>query len=155
MSNEREVFERTLTRLLIEQHKPDFERFGFEYMDGDTRTAYKMFQAGAAYQREQNAYRLAVDTGLVCAHIGVTNPEDAYETARKKLNDLICWSIQVDRDLGREHVKGLVEALEDAVADYDAWAKDAEVTPNESVLAWVTKAKQALAAYRAAQEQAK
>ena len=71
---------------------------------------FTAFQAGAAYQREQNAYRLAVDTGLVCAHIGVTNPEDAYETARKKLNDLICWSIQVDRDLGREHVKGLVEA---------------------------------------------
>jgi len=53
MSNEREVFERTLTRLLIEQHKPDFERFGFEYMDGDTLTAYKMFQAGAEWQRTQ------------------------------------------------------------------------------------------------------
>ena len=53
MSNEREVFERTLTRLLIEQHKPDFERFGFEYMDGDTLTAHKMFLAGAEWQRSQ------------------------------------------------------------------------------------------------------
>lgn len=48
--------------------------------------------------------------------------------------------------------KGLVEALEDAVDDYDAWKKDAEVTPNESLLNWVTKAKEALAAYHAAQE---
>jgi len=63
-----------------------------------------------------DVYRMAVDTGLVCAHLGVTNPEDDYETARKKLNDLICWSVQVDRDLGQtvndDVMDALIEALE-------------------------------------------
>jgi hypothetical protein len=45
------------------------------------------------------------------AHIGFTNPEDSYEVARKKLTDLICWSIQVDRDLNP--ADALVEALEE------------------------------------------
>ena len=53
----------------------------------------------AALKANEDAYRMAVDTDLVCAHIGVTNPEDDYAIARKKLNDLICWSIQIDRDL--------------------------------------------------------
>ena len=53
-----------------------------------------------------DGYRIAVDTELVCAHIGVTNLEDDYETARKKLNDLICWNIQVDRDLEQSAIIG-------------------------------------------------
>jgi NOL1/NOP2/fmu family ribosome biogenesis protein len=39
----------------------------------------------------------------------------------------------------------LVEALEDAIGDYDAWVKDAHVTPNESLQAWTNKARAAIA----------
>lgn len=94
-----------------------------------------------------DVYRIAVDTGLVCAHIGVTNLEDDYETARKKLNDLICWNIQVDRDLDREHVKGLVEALE----AFDAAAKESTTIIGFSgkALKLLTNAREALATYKA------
>jgi hypothetical protein len=39
----------------------------------------------------------------------------------------------------------LLEALTDALEDYDAWMKDADVTPNESLLAWTDKARSAIA----------
>ena len=42
----------------------------------------------------------------------------------------------------------LLEALEDALSDYDAWMKDADVTPNESLLAWTNKARSAIARAR-------
>ena len=42
----------------------------------------------------------------------------------------------------------LLEALEDALSDYDAWMKDADVTPNESLLAWTNKARAAIASAR-------
>lgn len=42
----------------------------------------------------------------------------------------------------------LLEALEDALSDYDAWMKDADVTPNESLLAWTNKARAAIARAR-------
>ena len=39
----------------------------------------------------------------------------------------------------------LLEALTDALEDYDAWMKGAEVTPNESLQAWTNKARAAIA----------
>lgn len=42
----------------------------------------------------------------------------------------------------------LLDALEDALSDYDAWMKDADVTPNESLLAWTNKARAAIARAR-------
>ena len=42
----------------------------------------------------------------------------------------------------------LLEALEDALSDYDAWMKGADVTPNESLLAWTNKARAAIARAR-------
>lgn len=42
----------------------------------------------------------------------------------------------------------LLEALEDAVADYDAWMKDADVTPNEYLQAWTAKARTAISRAR-------
>ena len=89
-----------------------------DYLRAELGRAHDFYQsqiAIAAPQPVSDAYRMAVDTGLVCAHIGVTNQEDDYETARKKLNDLICWSVQVDRDLGQpsdDAKDALVEALE-------------------------------------------
>jgi hypothetical protein len=43
----------------------------------------------------------AVDEAMVCSHLGVVNASDDYATAKKKLNVLICWSVQIDRDLGQ------------------------------------------------------
>lgn len=42
----------------------------------------------------------------------------------------------------------LLEALTDALEDYDAWMKDADVTPNESLQAWTNKARAAIARAR-------
>jgi hypothetical protein len=40
----------------------------------------------------------AVDDELTGAHIGVANLSDSYESARAKLNSLICWHIAVATD---------------------------------------------------------
>lgn len=40
----------------------------------------------------------AVDEAMVCSHLGVAEASDSYEVAKKKLNDLICWNIQVATD---------------------------------------------------------
>ena len=40
-----------------------------------------------------------IDEALVGAHLGVASIDDDYGTAKEKLNHLICWSIQVDKDL--------------------------------------------------------
>jgi hypothetical protein len=40
----------------------------------------------------------AVDEAMVCSHLGIADASDSYEVAKKKLNDLICWNIQVATD---------------------------------------------------------
>jgi hypothetical protein len=40
----------------------------------------------------------AVDEAMVCFHLGVADASDSYEVAKKKLNDLICWNVQVATD---------------------------------------------------------
>lgn len=39
-----------------------------------------------------------VDEAMVGAHLGVADMADDYGTAKKKLNDLICWHVEVDRE---------------------------------------------------------
>ena len=39
-----------------------------------------------------------IDEAMVGAHLGVADIADDYGTAKEKLNDLICWSVEVDRD---------------------------------------------------------
>lgn len=36
-----------------------------------------------------------IDEALVCAGIGVADDGDSYQDAKKKLNDLIVWNIEV------------------------------------------------------------
>jgi len=43
----------------------------------------------------------AIDEAMVGAHIGVANIGDDYGTAKEKLNSLICWSVEVDRELSK------------------------------------------------------
>jgi len=40
----------------------------------------------------------AVDEEMVCAHLGVADAEDSFETAKKKLASLIQWNIAVATD---------------------------------------------------------
>ena len=40
----------------------------------------------------------AVDEAMVSSHLGVADASDSYEVAKKKLNDLICWNVQVAAD---------------------------------------------------------
>ena len=113
----------------------------------DCAKTHEVIVVEIAAPQPSDAYRMAIDTGLVCAHLGVTNPEDDYETARKKLNDLICWSVQVDRDLGQpsdDAKDALVEALE-VLAKLGNGEHYGNSDGN-------VIAQRALAAYRAAQE---
>lgn len=40
----------------------------------------------------------AIDEAMVGAHIGVADPTDDYGTAKRKLNSLIAWHVQVALD---------------------------------------------------------
>lgn len=40
----------------------------------------------------------AVDEAMVSSHLGIASASDSYEDAKKKLNDLICWNIDVATD---------------------------------------------------------
>ena len=51
----------------------------------------------ALQQPVQSGWLRAVDEAMVCSHLGIANASDDYETAKKKLNDLIRWNIDVDR----------------------------------------------------------
>lgn len=44
----------------------------------------------------------AIDEAMVGAHLGIADMGDDYGTAKKKLNDLICWSVEVDRELAQQ-----------------------------------------------------
>ena len=51
------------------------------------------------YAREfERGWLRAVDEALICAHLGVANGSDPYETARQKLNALIDWHVAVACD---------------------------------------------------------
>ena len=58
----------------------------------------------------------------------------------------IPWQLKVVQLLAA--APDLLEALTDALEDYDAWMKDADVTPNESLQAWTNKARAAIARAR-------
>lgn len=45
-----------------------------------------------------NPYQRAVDIELISAHLGIADSSDSYEDAKKKLNDLINWHIDVATD---------------------------------------------------------
>lgn len=45
----------------------------------------------------KNVWQQVVDEALVVAHIGIANNDATFDEAKKKLNDLICHSIDIDR----------------------------------------------------------
>ena len=68
--------------------------------DAQGDKAYKRgFSDGMKEAPTGESWIRAIDEAMVGAHIGVAEMADDYGTAKKKLNALICWSVQVDRDL--------------------------------------------------------
>lgn len=48
--------------------------------------------------QQPSGWHCAVDEEMVLTHLGVADPSDSYETAKKKLNDLIAWHVAVATD---------------------------------------------------------
>ena len=69
----------------------------------------------------------AIDEAMVGAHIGVANIGDDYGTAKEKLNSLICWSVEVDRELSKPRQQAeqgwqpIETAPKDFVTSFDGW----------------------------------
>lgn len=55
-------------------------------------------QPPASEDAQPGGWLRAVDEEMVCAHLGVAEAEDSYETAKKKLANLIQWNIAVAMD---------------------------------------------------------
>lgn len=49
-------------------------------------------------KQQLSGWHRAVDEEMVLTHLGVADPSDSYETAKKKLNDLIAWHVAVATD---------------------------------------------------------
>ncbi len=94
----------------------------------------------------------AVDEEMVCAHLGVADAEDSFETAKKKLASLIQWNIAVatDPSVGGhpapDALRVAVEALTEIRDGMVAARRDISVDD------WIEKADQALAALQAEQK---
>lgn len=69
----------------------------------------------AASQQQQSGWHRAVDEEMVLTHLGVADPLDSYETAKKKLNDLIAWHVAVATDPAVNG--GYVLVRQDSAAD--------------------------------------
>lgn len=52
----------------------------------------------SATQQQPSGWHRAVDEEMVLTHLGISDPSDSYETAKKKLNDLIAWHVAVATD---------------------------------------------------------
>jgi len=48
--------------------------------------------------KQPSGWHRAVDEEMVLTHLGVADLSDSYETAKKKLNDLIAWHVAVATD---------------------------------------------------------
>lgn len=102
----------------------------------------------------------AADEEMVCAHLGVAEAEDSYETAKKKLASLIQWNIAVamDPSVGGhpapDALRVAVEALESfrmmrsdrKPGSYPKTYKGGFDAASDVVAGWATKALAALQA---------
>lgn len=76
----------------------------FEYCLAEVlqRNDYKRgFSDGMKEAPTGECWIRVIDEAMVGAHLGVADMSDDYGTAKKKLNDLICWSVEVDRESAR------------------------------------------------------
>ena len=73
--------------------------------DWTPEEVYKLRTENAALQAKLSeqltvpeGWLRAVDEEMVCCHLGVANPTDTYEEAKKKLAELIQWHVAVATD---------------------------------------------------------
>jgi hypothetical protein len=77
----------------------------------------------------------AVDEAMVGAHLGVADMADDYGTAKKKLNDLICWHVEVAQETapkqaepcqhcGATHAKGMNTLCDDEAKQAEPFNPD-------------------------------
>lgn len=52
----------------------------------------------APQAQQPNGWIRAIDEEMVSAHLGVADITDSYEDAKRKLNTLICWHVDVSHD---------------------------------------------------------
>lgn len=89
-----------LSEQLSEAQAQQAEQESDDYMRG--------FNDGMKEAPTGECWIRAIDEAMVGAHIGVANIGDDYGTAKDKLNSLICWSVDVDRELSKPAQQGWV-----------------------------------------------
>lgn len=105
----------------------------------------------------------AVDEEMVCAHLGVADAEDSFETAKKKLASLIQWNIAVatDPSVGGRPAPDALRVAVEALETINHIRSEMVGVPvdSEAANAWALAldaaadhARQALAALQAEQE---
>jgi len=74
----------------------------------------------------------AVDEAMVGAHLGVADMADDYGTAKKKLNDLICWHVEVAQEPAPKQAEpfnpdwSLLDATQESLREHMQMVKQAE-----------------------------
>ena len=94
---------------------------GDEYVRG--------FQDGMKEAPTGECWIRVIDEAMVGAHLGVADMADDYGTAKKKLNDLICWSVEIDRESARHAPAAqpdwsLLEATQESLREHMAMVKE-------------------------------
>lgn len=82
---------------------------------------------------ETSGWLRAVDEALVVHHIGVANVDDDYETAREKLNKLLCVSQDIEEYFAKQK---LVAICKEALASYRRWhtgVRGQQMRPEDSL----------------------
>nr|WP_314430017.1 hypothetical protein [uncultured Brevundimonas sp.] len=111
---------RIIARHLPLADAPDTVCLPITMTAGDLRTVYAALRAQPQAREDAQpvGWLRAADEEMVCAHLGVADAEDSYETAKQKLASLIQWNIAVATDPrveGRpapDALRVAVEALE-------------------------------------------
>src|SRR5690606_5639152 len=71
---------------------------GYETLTDAQETQAALCRPPAREDAQPVGWLRAVDEEMVCAHLGVADAEDSFETAKKKLASLIQWNIAVATD---------------------------------------------------------
>lgn len=134
---EQPAFEEWASKQGLDMHEHPLH---YLFLDAKTDAARQAWKAGLEHAVGRMAthpapdaqpvgWLRAADEEMVCAHLGVAEAEDSYETAKKKLASLIQWNIAVAMDPsvgGRpapDALRVAVEALEPFSAEADNWAE--------------------------------
>lgn len=95
---------------LIVTKNPQGQIVAVTRQDDDGRVM-SVIAESAKRQESEIAWLRVIDEAMVCSHLGVANPSDTYEEAKKKLNLLICHEAGVNEYFNSQVA---TEALEEA-----------------------------------------